>query len=232
VSTWAEGAVTCARCARPVELREAASISASRAPMWREALLDGTLHRPTCGGCGATLDVQTRFLYTDLARAQWIVVEPPAALGDWPARERELLATFDRLAAGAPLLADVLARCRVRLVFGVDELRERVRAEAHGIDDALLECAKLVVLRRQPEVRDAGERLRFEGFGDDALELVAAPAASPADVRRRWQIPRAVVDELVTARWRSDFPELFGRGFVSIDRWLVNEDATGDDRAR
>jgi hypothetical protein len=96
----------------------------------------------------------------------------------------------------------------------------------------MLECVKLVVLRRQPDVRDAGERLRFERFGIEELELVAAPAASPADVRKRWQIPRATVDELVPARWRSEFPELFARGFVSIDRWLADEDATGDDQAR
>jgi hypothetical protein len=225
--------VTCGRCAQPVDVREATSISASRAPLWRDALLDGTLHRPTCGGCGAVLDVQVRFLYTDLPRGQWLVVEPPAALPRWRACEREALATFDRLAAAAPaIITDVLARCRVRVVFGVDELRERVRADACELDDAMLECVKLVVLRRQPDVRDAGERLRFERFGIEELELVAAPAASPADVRKRWQIPRATVDELVPARWRSEFPELFARGFVSIDRWLADEDATGDDQAR
>lgn len=225
MSTWAQGTITCPRCAGPVDARQARSVSATRAPAWRDALLAGELHRPRCATCGATIDVQVSFLYTDLPRGQWLFVESPGELARWAEKEREALTTFDRVAASATAsgAGDMVARCRVRVVFGVDELRERVAADTAGLDDGELECVKLAAVRRQAELRGAGERLRFDRFREDELELVSASAAAPAQVRGRWRIPRAEVKAVRDgiAEWRERFPELFGRGFVSIDRWLV-----------
>jgi len=203
----------------------ARGVHASRAPRWREAVLDGSLHRARCAGCDAEIDVHRPFLYTDMARRQWVHVDVPEALGRWRAVEAEALAGFDRWSATSPLFATRAHELRVRVVFGVDELLERLMIWDAGCDDATIECAKLTALRERPDARGHDERLRVDAIDDRGLHVRAISADRARAPRAAWITPRAVVDTLDLATWRGRFPELFGRGFVSIDRWLAAEAA-------
>src|SRR4051812_45825605 len=134
MSTWASEAVACPACGAEGDVRRVRSVAADRAPAWRAAALAGQLHRPRCARCGVPIAVESPFLYTDLTRGQWLLVAPPHGWRTWPAAEAEALATFDRAAASTAAIAELVATCRVRVVFGVDELREKL-AIWHGGDD-------------------------------------------------------------------------------------------------
>jgi hypothetical protein len=221
MSTWSVVDVACPACATRVELPVARGVHASRAPRWREAALDGTLHHVRCGGCGTEIDVRTPFLFTDMSRAQWVHVDVPGALPRWREVEAAALAGFATWSRTSPLFAERAATLKVRIVFGVEELREKLLAwDAYG-DDARIECAKLAMLRQRPDVRRPGERLRVDAITDGDLQMRAVAADEPRRARAGWTTPAAVVAHLDLAAWRAELPELFERGFVSIDRWLA-----------
>jgi len=222
VSTWKSEQLACPRCGAPVEAKVVRAVAAGRAPAWRRAVLDGTLHRPRCGGCDAVVAIEAQFLYDDDARGEWVMVAPTAALAAWAAHEREAMATFARVMA-----ASGVGRrpTRVRVVFGVAELREKIAAWDAGLDDRQLECAKLVVLRERPAVRGPDERMRWLELGGDPLVLGIGAATAAAPVRVTLDVPRAWLAGIDVDAWRPSCPELFADGFVSIDRYLRAEAA-------
>jgi hypothetical protein len=225
MSTWSQEAVPCPGCGAAVAAAIVRGVAGGRAAGLRAAALDGSLHRPRCPRCDVVIAIEEPFLYTDLGRGEWVMVAPTPAWTAWRDAEALALATFARATAAAPRLAAAAAGCRVRLVFGVDELREKLTIWDAGGDDARYECAKLAVLRREPGLRRPGERLRWDQVATDPLVLVAVRPGAPTPVRGGWDVPRRVIAELDLDAWRPAFPELFGRGFVSIDRWLTAEPA-------
>ena len=222
MSTWMRAGLACPACGGGVETPIAKGVHASRAPQTRAAILDGTLHRMQCTHCAAAIVIDAELLYTDFARGHWVQVGAAADLARWPTIERDALAGFQRwLTATSPAIAPEAARFTVRVVLGLDELRERLLLWDAGLDDALVECAKHVALRQQPAIRGAGHRLRVERV--DHAELHLASIDDARQVRARWTMPRGLIDSLDRAQWRRDLPELFEPGFASIDRLLVDE---------
>jgi len=144
MSTWMRAGLACPACGGGVETPIAKGVHASRAPQTRAAILDGTLHRMQCTHCAAAIVIDAELLYTDFARGHWVQVGAAADLARWPTIERDALAGFQRwLTATSPAIAPEAARFTVRVVLGLDELRERLLLWDAGLDDALVECAKL-----------------------------------------------------------------------------------------
>ena len=222
MSTWKLEQLACPRCGAPVEAKVARAVAAGRAPAWRRAVLDGTLHRPRCAGCDAVVPIEVQFLYDDEARGEWVMVAPTAAIDAWAAHEREAMATYARVMAATEAGP---RPSRVRVVFGVAELREKVAAWDAGLDDRQLECAKLVVLRERPAVRGPDERMRWLELADDPLVLGIGAATAAAPVRATLEVPRAWLARIAIDAWRASCPELFADGFVSVDRYLRAEAA-------
>jgi hypothetical protein len=95
---------------------------------------------------------------------------------------------------------------RVRVVFGVAELREKIAAWDAGLDDRQLECAKLVVLRERPAVRGPDERMRWLELGGDPLVLGIGAATAAAPVRVTLDVPRAWLAGIDVDAWRPSCP--------------------------
>ena len=237
MSVWSTERVTCEGCGAAIEAPVVVSVSASRALAVREqARLAGSggLHRVRCPGCGVEHTLRRPLVYTDLPRRQWVHVALVGERPRWREHEREATALAGRaLRAGAPVIAAIADEVRVRVVFGYDELRERLRVWDAGLDDAIVECVKLRCLRERPSLRGAGEQVRVAAvLGDGALRLEAGrDDGSGTAVARAWTVPAAVVREVGAGReaWRAEFPALFGDGFVSIERYLAgapDEEAT------
>lgn len=225
MSTWVTERVVCGACGEVASAPVARSVHATRAPEVRDRILAGTLHRVPCAGCGATIDVQRDFVFTDFKRGDWVRISTPAALARWAAIEAETVAQFDRvMTCGAPVVIQLAAKFRVRVVFDVDELRERFTIADAGLDDAIVECVKLSCVSERPELARPGQRIRVRGVeaGGD-LVVASVPAEQPARDVARWIVPAAVVARVGAERaeWQARSPELFDRAFVSIDRYLV-----------
>lgn len=177
MSTWAERTITCA-CGESIRAQVADGLHISRVPAVRQQILDRTFHRVTCPRCGQLQTIEKKLLYTDFRRYHWIGVCPLAWTPHWADLERSLSAEFDRVicAAAPPAIQALGPRFQVRLVFGYDQLAEKLYIFDAGLDDRAVERVKLRVLAKHRELlvpgvqmlllapEPDGARLEFEVF--------------------------------------------------------------------
>ncbi|MGK0361145.1 MAG: hypothetical protein ACI9U2_003463 [Bradymonadia bacterium] len=186
----------------------------------REAILDGSLQRFTCPGCDAIRTAVSEMVYLDLPGRQMVMVAPPWRMGDHARYAALAEAAFDtHVRRCAPPLVQALAdEFRVRLVFGLDALAERLRAWDAGLDDQLIEAVKV------------------DRFGAQADRLLSAPVYRLIGVdKTAWRLTfaagddeQAEVDLDVYLRAEADrigaearTPEIFAAPFGGFDAWLV-----------
>jgi len=222
MSTWFDEDVTCPSCETTQRARLARGVHVSRAPEVRAQVLERTFHRVTCAACGSRFEARRPLVYTDLERRHWLQVELADQRARWPELEPATRATFERAFTGSPLAEPLTARMKVRLVFGVDQLREKLVLWAAGLDDAVVECLKLEAIRADATL--ASHRLVVEhaGVGDQLdLQAFRDPTDGSGPVRAL-QIAGAAVARAHDRRTHlaTRFPELFGGTFVALYRLL------------
>lgn len=196
-------------CGARVETQCCLSINAERHPQLRDALLDRTLHQFTCGACGAALHVEKKLAYLDLPRGELYSVAPERDRGDERALAEDTVAAW-QLAFGrqAPVAVGALfdsERFRVRLCFGLEELREKVVARDAGLDDLALEIVKAELMAGNAEWAARGVRtLRLDHVEPDGrLAFLLERASEPPSVLDVGVVAeRARHDELARAPWR------------------------------
>jgi hypothetical protein len=211
--------VSCPACGHRFEARFLRGANAMRAPALRDAALAGTLNRVACPACGRVHAADATLVYADPPRGHWVTVAPAHELASWAALEHSCLISLRTTLETS--VATAFASAVVRLVFDVDELREKLAIWDAGLDDGVVECVKLSCLRERPGIRGPGARLRVTAIDAAGLEMAAIAAERPGDRAAAWRVPGAVVAEVAAdPRWREQLPALFAPGFVSIDRYL------------
>jgi hypothetical protein len=144
--------VACPHCGHVQHARVWEGANASRFPALVEELLDGRFNAPVCAGCQRRFVIERELLWTQLDRGWYVSV--------YPRRDRERVAAivpvvekaFENAVAVGPVAVQLALReVRRRLVFGYDELREKVLCIEAGLDDAELEMTKIALLQRFPE---------------------------------------------------------------------------------
>jgi hypothetical protein len=160
MSTWDDVTVACPFCAHAFQVPIASGLHISRLPHIRERILDGELHRFDCPACTRRIEVRRPIIYADFERGDWIEVWPAQDVARWPELAAKCAANQRRaFERGAPMLRAHAERFRVRIVFGYDELREKLIVWDARLDDLSIECLKLVAIRRDPSI--FGERDRI-----------------------------------------------------------------------
>jgi hypothetical protein len=220
VSVWTTRVIECPRCSASNELQLADSVHVSRVPEVRSAVLDRTFHRATCRECAAPLEVERQVLYIDVERGHWILVVPALQAERWPELEVEFRNGLERaLDHGSPLIAPVADDVRRRLVFGYEQLREKLVIWGAGLDDAVVECVKLRAIAADPGLAAPGTELVVDAVtpGDELVIL----CPRDADVRLL-VVPGGLVRATDNQRsaLRTRYPELFHGHFVNIARLL------------
>jgi hypothetical protein len=226
VSTWEDHTLACPGCAAPLAMRIARGLHVGRAPHVRDDVLARRLHRRTCA-CGTTVHATASYEYTDLARHQLVVVALADELPTWPRWEARLRETLRRLfERGSPHAHAFADGLRSRVVFGDEELREKLVLWTAALDDAVVECVKVQAFAGDPALAVPGSRLLVEAVGADdhlACAWYAPGAVAPS---RAIVLPGAALR--LAARDRSSlssrFPELFEGGFVSVRKYFVPSD--------
>jgi hypothetical protein len=219
---WETRSVPCPRCGIAATVRIADGVHVARDPELREQVLARDLHRFTCSGCGESTEIDTSFVYTDFSRRHWILIAALDELASWRELETRLAGevrrTFDH---GSPHAHALAGGLRVRLAFGLVELREKLIVWDAGLDDALVECVKVRAIASDPQLAAPGSRLLVEDVSADALTLAWFDGGDARATRRFVTPPSWLAD---TDRDRSSlaarFPELFRSGFISVARLL------------
>jgi hypothetical protein len=232
MSTWAERTVPCS-CGESIRTMVADALHISRLPAVRQRVLDRTFHRVACPRCGRIQTIDKKLLYTDFPRHHWIGVCPVAWAPLWSGLERSLRAEFERVVgrAAPPAIRALAPRFQVRLVFGCDQLAEKLYAFDAGLDDRIVELVKLRILAKHPGLVIPGvqmlllppepgcARLEFEVFrrGVPGFSRVGCDRALYDGVMERRDEHRAALPDLDAA-------------FTGLDRMLYP--ALADDEAR
>jgi hypothetical protein len=221
--------VQCPRCAATWSTGLFHSLHADQMPAQIEAILDGSFERATCQGCGCAFRPEHRCLFVSLARDLWIVMYPLAHRRRFAALEEEALAVIHGNFARAPAaVAAQLSRVQPRLVFGQHMLSEAVRLAAAGLDPSLVECAKLLAVRRNlAQLLPHGPfELCVERVDPAAEAVMCAVHAVPTGERvADYPIPGAILDEARDHRGdlQARFPDLFDRPYLSATRYLLGD---------
>jgi hypothetical protein len=220
--------VSCPSCGHAWDVRLFDSLNGDRIPAQVEDILAGTFEQQTCPSCAAAFRPEHTMLYAEFSTRTWIVMHPPADRARYARIERGVELVIERnFQAAAPMVAEGVRGVRPRLVFGQLMLTEALRAQRAGLPPPLLECAKLLELRRNlgELMRHGPSQLVFEGF-DDAGGLRCGIHNLDNDRRLGERtLPANAVAEARTSQdaFVRTYPALFTQPYVSACRYLYDE---------
>jgi hypothetical protein len=159
--------VICAVCDARFEANLVNSVNVSRFPRLKTRLLDRTLNRARCPTCGNISIIEKPFFYSDFNRRQFIAV--------YPRKERHFHARASaqaRAVFGAFSALKYGSAKNSRVVFGLEELREKVVAADNDIDDRMLELLKLYVIKEHPFLIDRPRlRITLNAMDKERIEV-------------------------------------------------------------
>jgi hypothetical protein len=200
VDETAEIEAPCPHCGAAQVVRVWESANAERFPELVPQLLESRLNVVVCERCARPFGVERELLWTQLAKGWYISVYPRNA------RERVdevtpiVEAAFEGALGSAPVAVQLALRsARRRLVFGLDELREKELCIEGGVDDADLEMTKLTLLQRHPEwcAVPGMTGLVLAALEPEALVFRFVDADEPESAVA---VPRSVLDRVHEAR--------------------------------
>jgi hypothetical protein len=235
VSTIYSAPFRCVDCGAVLDVRVADSLNANRLPEARRWVLDRTLFQHECA-CGRAVTAIHPFLYADFERGLWLQVLPedrrPGYHADEPQVVAAYRAAFDR-ETGPRFIAALGAMVTPRVVYGYEELREKLVCADAALDDALVEALKLEVLVAEPELLRRGVvLLTLDGADPQALHFRAYgfPAGGTGEIIGEMAVARAAYDALAAraASVRDSYPALFAGVYVNVQRYRFEPEPDSD----
>jgi hypothetical protein len=217
--------VTCPACDETFDMQAADSVNADRRPDLRDEILAGTFQVEACPKCAETFRLDPRMSFVDIARGQWISVQPLEGLGDWPEDEVDASETF-ALAYGTkapPSARDIGEALRPRLVYGWAALREKLVLAEHQLDDVALELTKLALIQGLGDAPlGEGVDLRLEAVAGDDFEMLWINAQNE-EVIEALRVPRALYDGILAdpQAWASLHQALSAGPFVDLQKQIL-----------
>lgn len=179
-------------CNNSLTVHLAESINIKRSPSAREKILRGELHRASCPKCARQMTVEKPFYYTDLTRNSFFKVLPRGERHLWKQASGEL-------DVASNLIPDKISKTKkrqLRVIFGMDELREKLVAQDAGLDDRLVELLKVLLVYEHPILlRRARLRLILDQVTNDDFEFTAGYEHDPKSFRVA--MPKRLVNDLV-----------------------------------
>jgi hypothetical protein len=190
-------------CGETLHVQVVDSLNAGRHPALRAQVMDRSLHTFECHYCGRTTVVEKPFLYLDFERRQMIGVYPREDL----ARAREcaehvMEVYCQRLRDDAPELVRERAKdFLVRVVFGYEELREKLVADEAALSDLVLEALKCELIAGDERIRTAGVvTLRLDEVRTNGDLAFIGDWMVPPPLPLTLTVARAAYDEVAAGR--------------------------------
>src|SRR6188508_1638765 len=141
----------CRACGAAIEATTFESINPTRHPFLQDQLLQRTLLRRSCDSCGASHQHFDRLIWTDLPGRLCACIVQEADRPHWAQLEKEALSALSvpLRDEGPPAVRQFGAEVVIRLVFGFEELREKVICRLAGLDDRVVEYLKVTLMDRE-----------------------------------------------------------------------------------
>ena len=144
MSVYVDRVLPCGRCGKERVVRDVDSANPSRHPPFAEQLAARSLNRFRCVECEHVDVSEGPMLWTDVTAGLVAYLLPPARRPSWQQLEAEVAAglTGPVRYEGPDFVRAWGAGARIRLVFGLEELRQQVVLAGRGLDDAVVEVLK------------------------------------------------------------------------------------------
>ena len=168
--------VVCPSCGHSEEMEFLAGLNAGRFPEFRRQVLDTSYGRIDCGQCETRFYVEAPFFYTDSLRGEWFACYPP----QWEASWQQFVGEAEELADSTfdpknlpPVLKNMREETKIRVVFGIQALREKLICGSAELDDVALEIFKLGMIQSSEKLAPLlSHRPRCIAIGDEGLQFV------------------------------------------------------------
>jgi hypothetical protein len=219
MSTFVPVQVGCPACQHTEEQVLAQSIHGPRLPQAVEEILDGRFQRVRCSACGVIFQMDAPLVFMDFEQKIWIAMYPSLWESRWVELEAETLETFGRntIKHAPRIVREMVQGFRVRTVFGLDALREKLLCFHHDLPDAALEVFKLQLLRDLPKATFfLGHKPRLVAVVDQQLQFNGLLG----EKRQVLSFSRTGLDQLVLdpLSWVSAHSAINGRAYVDLGR--------------
>lgn len=191
------------RCGETQSVQIVESLNAGRHPHLRDEVMERRLHVFECHYCGETTVVEHPFLYFDYDRRQMIGVRPTSDLPHARQHAEDVMEVYcQRLRDDAPaMVRERATQFLVRVVFGYEELREKLVAEDAGLSDLVIEALKCQLIGADPRVQAAGVvTLRLDAMTPDGDLAFIGDWMEPKRAELRIVADRAAYDALAATR--------------------------------
>jgi predicted RNA-binding Zn-ribbon protein involved in translation (DUF1610 family) len=231
VSTFRFYTTSCPACGHRFEVEIARGLHITRLPDIREKLIDGSFQVHACPACGQSALYEATVVYTDFERGEYIATETTTSASWQAALSRHQTMFRDCFEAGPPVVQDMAARFKRRVVFGFRALREKLVLWDAGLDDRIVEAVKGDVLRDEGESpREVVLRIARVLDGGHLLFAAYEPVRPPEDLPagEPWVVGQIAPHDFLTApaaRYaaRAAEPSAIARDYPWLaDDWLVD----------
>lgn len=155
MSRFHEETVSCPVCEKKSIRLIATSLRISSNTIFKEQILSGDFQRFICEDCHQVFHVEDPLIYMDFDNKLMIAQFPKSWNSSWQEHETVVKHNFDNYLAGkyaAPSARKMSEGFRLRTVFGLDSLAEKISCLESGIDDQLLSILKLQLILNVEEI--------------------------------------------------------------------------------
>ena len=188
MSSFAIYDVRCPECSHVQKAQLFHSVNGQRLGAAEDAIIEGRLHLVCCDRCGNEYLAERGVIYIHLAKKQLVAMYPRDQMQQFRYLEDHVASVFQReFVQMAPnTVSRAAEQLTSRLVFGSRQFAERLRVFRLGIDDRLLECTKLwLIKQRLADLIELGSvELCLDDRRDDTLLFSVLNLDSGTDVKQ------------------------------------------------
>jgi hypothetical protein len=218
--------VACPSCEADVSFDLVHSVNADRRPDLRDAILNRSFQRQPCPSCGYDFRIEPEFSYMDMRRGQFIAVWPSQAADDFETYEQRSRSRFEQAygSQAPPEAQDIGRLLTPRVVFGWIALNEKLVAQQAGIDDVLLELAKLALIRTGTDGPGLGTGTELRLIGVEEQKLVLGWfQRGKEDLLEVVAVSKDLLQEIESQpdQWKELRDELANSCFVDYRRFFI-----------
>ncbi len=222
--------VECPSCGASQDTKVFVSVNGARIKSAADRLIDGSWGALACLKCGAEYHRPVPRLFTDLPGKFWVVRYDDSERGRYSMREEEANTIFERewLERPPASIRDQARSIQRRICFGPAQLREKLLLRRHILDDRIVECLKLVLMREYASdfftFGPAEFYVHQIELGSLGLVAVSIGQKHPAF---ELKVEQPTLGEIAqdAERFRKAFPELFTNLYVSASRYVTELEA-------
>ncbi|MFT3908258.1 MAG: CpXC domain-containing protein [Ferruginibacter sp.] len=203
----------------------ARGINIQRTPELKQKIIEGKFHRVSCPKCKSEFTVEKEFYYTDFKTNLFIHVKPRQEKYLWKKASAELTKQVNDV---PPSLAPAQGR-KLRVVFGMNELREKLIAQDYDLDDRMVELMKVLLIHDHPIlIQRPRLQISLDKIGNNSINFKAA--YDHDNKRFQLAIPRWVADNFLSkddqvkdwvnkAHYHSNIFQLKDDHWINFWRW-------------